>query len=82
MGSADWMNRNIYHRIKVCFPVLDENIGAEIKSILELQLIDNVKSVEINDKMINIPVVTKGKPWQSQYRIYELLKNKANEQNK
>ena len=82
MGSADWMNRNIYHRIEVCFPVLDENIGAEIKSILELQLTDNVKCVEINDNMINIPVVTKGKPLQSQYRIYELLKNKANEQNK
>jgi polyphosphate kinase len=24
MGSADWMNRNIYHRIEVCFPVYDK----------------------------------------------------------
>ncbi|MEJ5995910.1 polyphosphate kinase 1 [Pedobacter sp. Du54] len=77
MGSADWMNRNIYRRIEVCFPVLDVDIKLEIKSILKLQLSDNVKAVEINDKMINIPVVTKGKPVQSQYRIYELLKNKA-----
>ena len=78
MGSADWMNRNIHHRIEVCFPVFDEGIKKEIKSILKLQLEDNVKAVEINDNMINIPVVTKGKPTQSQYRIYELLNNKAN----
>lgn len=38
MGSADWMNRNIYRRIEVCFPVFDEDIKAEIKSILKLQL--------------------------------------------
>ncbi len=78
MGSADWMNRNIYRRIEVCFPVYDEDIRAEIKSILNLQLADNVKAVEINDKMISIPVVTKGKPMQSQYRIYELLNHKTN----
>ncbi|RYG10750.1 MAG: polyphosphate kinase 1, partial [Chitinophagaceae bacterium] len=76
LGSADWMNRNIYRRIEVCFPVFDEDIKAEIMSVLALQLDDNVKAVEINDKMINVPVVTKGKPLQSQYRIYELLKDK------
>ncbi|TCC89414.1 polyphosphate kinase 1 [Pedobacter frigiditerrae] len=78
LGSADWMNRNIYRRIEVCFPIFSEEIKAEIKSILKLQLLDNVKAVEINDKMINIPVVTKHKPTQSQYRIYELLKEKYN----
>ncbi|WP_316785377.1 polyphosphate kinase 1 [Pedobacter frigiditerrae] len=78
LGSADWMNRNIYRRIEVCFPIFDEKIKEEIKSILKLQLLDNIKAVEINDKMINIPVVTKHKPTQSQYRIYELLKEKYN----
>ncbi|HTM99744.1 MAG TPA: polyphosphate kinase 1 [Pedobacter sp.] len=77
MGSADWMNRNIYRRIEVCFPVFDEDIKAEIKALLKLQLTDNVKAVEINDKMINIPVVTKGELNQSQYSIYEFLKSKA-----
>ena len=78
MGSADWMNRNIYRRIEVCFPIFDEKIKEEIKSILKLQLLDNVKAVAINDKMINIPIVTKHKPTQSQYRIYQLLKEKSN----
>lgn len=77
MGSADWMNRNIHRRIEVCFPVFDVEIKAEITAILNLQLQDNVKAVEINDKMINIPAVTNGKLMQSQYRIYEFLKNKA-----
>ncbi len=77
MGSADWMNRNIYRRIEVCFPILDKDIQAEISAILKHQLDDNVKAVEINDKMINIPVATKGKLVQSQYHIYEFLKNKT-----
>jgi polyphosphate kinase len=77
MGSADWMNRNIYRRIEVCFPVFDDDIKAEIKDILKHQLADNVKAVTINDKMINIPVVTKGELNQSQYRIYQLLKSKT-----
>ena len=33
MGSADWMNRNIYRRIEVCFPVLDQTLKQEIKNI-------------------------------------------------
>lgn len=82
MGSADWMNRNLYRRIEVCFPVFDKDIKAEILAILNLQLADNMKAVEINDKMINVPVVTIGKLMQSQYRTYELLTSKihVNEQ--
>jgi len=80
LGSADWMNRNIYRRIEVCFPIFSETIKEEIKAILKLQLADNVKAVVLNDNMINIPVVTKQEPTQSQYRIYQLLKEKSDEQ--
>jgi len=80
LGSADWMNRNIYRRIEVCFPIFDDTIKLEIKAILALQLADNVKAVVLNDNMINIPVVTKQQPIQSQYRIYKLLKEKSDEQ--
>ena len=74
MGSADWMNRNIYRRIEVCFPILSENIKQQIKQFLSLQLADNVKAVMLNEAMDNMPIVTKDKPLQSQYRIYQLLK--------
>lgn len=74
MGSADWMNRNIYRRIEVCFPILSENIKQQIKQFLSLQLADNIKAVMLNEAMDNMPIVTKDKPLQSQYRIYQLLK--------
>jgi polyphosphate kinase len=74
LGSADWMNRNIYRRIEVCFPIFDDAIKKEIKSMIKLQLEDNVQAVLLNDNMINIPIVTKQEPKQSQYRIYQLLK--------
>ncbi|RZL18665.1 MAG: polyphosphate kinase 1 [Pedobacter sp.] len=41
MGSADWMNRNIYGRIEVCFPIYDSKIKGVIMQILNLQLMDN-----------------------------------------
>lgn len=41
MGSADWMNRNIYSRIEVCFPIYDLKIKEVILNILNLQLSDN-----------------------------------------
>ncbi|MES2419309.1 MAG: polyphosphate kinase 1 [Bacteroidota bacterium] len=46
MGSADWMNRNIYRRIEVCFPVLDEAIKAELKAMLKLQLEEEPSSAQ------------------------------------
>ena len=41
MGSADWMNRNIYGRIEVCFPVYNAEIKEVISRILKLQLGEN-----------------------------------------
>ncbi|WP_276090191.1 polyphosphate kinase 1 [Pedobacter sp. JY14-1] len=37
MGSADWMNRNIYNRIEVCFPVYDNQLRLAILQLLEMQ---------------------------------------------
>ncbi|TKB99887.1 polyphosphate kinase 1 [Pedobacter cryotolerans] len=78
MGSADWMNRNIYRRIEVCFPVLDQNIKHQIKEMLNIQLADTSKAVLINEQMENV-AVTKSKPLQSQYEIYKFLKEEKYE---
>ncbi|TCC97063.1 polyphosphate kinase 1 [Pedobacter hiemivivus] len=43
MGSADWMNRNIYSRIEVCFPVYNEELKELLLRIINLQLNDNVQ---------------------------------------
>ena len=79
MGSADWMNRNIYHRIEVCFPVSDEAMKAEIIAILKLQLNDNVQAVRIDENLNNIKIENGKPPDQSQRQIYLLLKNKDKE---
>ena len=52
--SADWMKRNLYHRIETAFPVLDKKIKQTIIKILKIQLNDNVKACFVDDRMQNI----------------------------
>jgi polyphosphate kinase len=44
LSSADWMERNLSFRIETTFPVLDPEIQAEIRGLIDLQLNDNVKA--------------------------------------
>jgi len=73
LGSADWMNRNIYHRIEVCYPVYDAGIKQQLIDMIANQLKDNVQAVHIDSKLNNLPVENKGKAWQSQLQLYKLL---------
>jgi polyphosphate kinase len=73
MGSADWMNRNIYRRIEVCFPIYNEGIKAQIQQLISLQIMDNVQAVYIDRELRNVPVPDKGPPVRSQEAIYKLL---------
>jgi polyphosphate kinase len=74
MGSADWMNRNIYRRIEVCFPIYDSTIKKQIKHIIDLQLKDNVQAVQINAALENVKITTEDVAIHSQEAIYEYLK--------
>ncbi len=74
LGSADWMNRNIYRRIEVCFPIYNEQIKQEMIDIIEIQKQDNVQAVCIDENMNNIPVKRSGALVESQHDIYQLLK--------
>lgn len=74
LGSADWMNRNIYRRIEVCFPIYNEQIKQEMIDIIEIQKQDNVQAVCIDENMNNIPVKRSGTLVESQHDIYQLLK--------
>lgn len=45
LGSADWMPRNLYERVEVCFPVRNEMLRQRLKQeVLEAYLLDNVKA--------------------------------------
>jgi polyphosphate kinase len=76
LGSADWMDRNIYRRIEVCFPVYDQNIQKEIKDIIGFQLQDNEQAVQLDSRLQNQPVTKGGQSIRSQEAIYHYLKNK------
>ena len=71
LGSADWMNRNIYGRVEVCFPVYDEDIKNKIQKILQIQLSDNTQAVYINERLENIPVRNEAEKIRSQEEIYK-----------
>ncbi|SDS45781.1 polyphosphate kinase [Mucilaginibacter mallensis] len=74
LGSADWMNRNIYNRIEVCFPIYDEQIKAEILAIINLQLNDNVQAVLLNGSVENVKIKAGTPAIQSQLEIYKMLR--------
>jgi polyphosphate kinase len=45
LGSADWMPRNLYERVEVIFPVIDELLRERVKrEILDAYLADNRKA--------------------------------------
>ncbi len=53
ISSADWMVRNIDHRIEAACPILDKNIQEEIKDILVIQLNDNIKARVLDNDLTN-----------------------------
>ena len=75
IGSADWMKRNLDHRIEVITPVLDRDIQHTIKKLLEFQLQDNVKARVIDALQENNYVSNNQQPMQAQLATYEFFKN-------
>ena len=74
MGSADWMNRNIYRRIEVCFPIYNVVIRKQMINLLTIQWQDNVQAVLIDKDLKNVSLQNKdGDQVRSQEAIYKLL---------
>ena len=44
IASADWMTRNLMHRIEVGFPIYDEALKKELRQFIDIQLRDNTKA--------------------------------------
>lgn len=53
ISSADWMVRNLNHRIEVACPVFNKDIQAELKDILQIQLADNIKARKLDNALGN-----------------------------
>ncbi|MEO6549148.1 MAG: polyphosphate kinase 1 [Ferruginibacter sp.] len=53
ISSADWMVRNIDHRIEVACPIFNKKIQQELKEILQIQLADNIKARKLDNHLEN-----------------------------
>ena len=53
LSSADWMVRNLHHRIECIFPIYDSKLQKFIKQILDIQLKDNVKARSLSANNYN-----------------------------
>jgi polyphosphate kinase len=75
LGSADWMNRNLYSRIEVCFPLYDKKLQEEIGQILQIQLNDRRKAVRLSSEGENLQIPSDGQPLiAAQEAVYEYVK--------
>jgi len=78
ISSADWMVRNLDHRVEATCPILDPSIRHELNKILDIQLADNVKARWLDNELMN--KYKKDHPEvkvRSQIEIYNYLYHKA-----
>ncbi|WP_394242046.1 polyphosphate kinase 1 [Vibrio astriarenae] len=75
ISSADWMTRNIDHRIEVATPIKNTELKQRIIDIINIQFTDTVKARWIDKEMSN-KYVSRGnrKKVRSQLAIYDYLK--------
>jgi polyphosphate kinase len=77
ISSADWMVRNLDHRVEVTCPISNLQLKKELKDILNLQWSDNVKARVLNNELSNqYRINTATKKIRSQIEIMKYLEQK------
>ncbi|MEN5435670.1 MULTISPECIES: polyphosphate kinase 1 [Sphingobacterium] len=79
ISSADWMTRNLDHRIEAAVKINSKKIRDEIKDMLQIQLRDNVKARILNNELNNRYVENDKESCRSQIEIYNYLRKKTDE---
>ena len=74
IGSADWMTRNLNHRIEVVTPILDISLKRRLRNLINIQIADNVKARVIDEKQKNKYVNNNDPKVQSQLATYEFFR--------
>jgi len=77
ISSADWMRRNLEHRVEATCPIWHEELKQELKDILDIQLQDNVKARWLDNELSNEYVRTTKKKIRSQVETYNYLFKKT-----
>ena len=77
ISSADWMVRNIDHRVEIACPIFNKSIQQELKEILHIQLSDNIKARKLDNQLSNQYVNPRNtKKIRSQVETYNFLNKK------
>ena len=79
IGSADWMTRNLQHRIEVCVPILDSILKDDLISYFGIQWSDTVKAVSLDEELRSFKtndLEQAGQPG-PQEKIYRYLKSRS-----
>lgn len=77
ISSADWMVRNIDHRVEAACPILEKGIKKEIIDLINIQLNDNIKARILDNDLENQYVNPRNKnKVRSQVEIYQYLYQK------
>lgn len=77
ISSADWMTRNLDHRVEVAAPIYNPDIQKELKDIFMAGMRDNVKARIINAKQDNqYKINSKIPPYRSQIELLNYYKQK------
>jgi polyphosphate kinase len=76
LSSADWMVRNLDHRIEAAVEITSKALQDELKQCINIQLKDNVKARILDNDLENVYVKRKGKTIRSQVEIYNFLHQK------
>jgi polyphosphate kinase len=78
ISSADWMVRNLDHRVEAACPVTDEMMIQELNDYLHIQLNDNFKARLLDEHLENQYVASPAKRRiKSQQQLYHYLHQKT-----
>ena len=74
LSSADWMDRNFFRRVEICFPVLDPELKKRvIADGLKPYLDDNCQAWEMSPEGQYRPLSPRGKPRSAQELLLESI---------
>ncbi|WP_162428365.1 polyphosphate kinase 1 [Pontibacter pudoricolor] len=72
VASADWMTRNLNRRVEVAFPLYQQGLIDQVRTIIDLQRCDNTKARQVNNSYVE---KTSTEETRSQYATYDYLRS-------
>lgn len=75
LSSADWMERNLSHRVETAFPIFDERLKDIILDVINIQLQDNTKARIVHPTHNNYKKSSSELSHRSQIETYFYFKN-------